>query len=336
MKKSAIFISAAALIALAVGASALSLNRTAQASGMPKVESIAPTPASADSSTTLKLIGSLVSANQVSLAFQLGGKVSTIPVKEGDKVSAGETLASLDTSTIALQIAQAQAALDAANATLQNTKAGPTVDDAALAKSNLDRAKATLDQAQAAYDHIGGDSNPFASSSPQVLALQQAYSGYQGAVASFNLAVNHPTATELELAQAQAAQAQAALNLAKQSAVNSQIVAPFDGTVLWIGPDVGEFVSPGAPALTLADLSHMQAQVGLDENSLPLVKLGESATITLDALPGKTLTGKVSKVGILATTTAGIVSIPVTLDIDPTDAAIYPGLSATVEIATQP
>lgn len=336
MKKSAILISAAALVALAVGASALTLNRTAQASGMPKVESIAPAPVRADSSTTLKLIGSLVSANQVSLAFQSGGKINAIPVKEGDKVNAGAVLATLDTSTVDLQIAQAQAALDAANASLQNTQAGPTVDDVALAKSNLDRAKATLDQAQAAYDHIGGDSNPFASSSPQVLALQEAYSSYQGALASFNLAVNHPTSTELELAHAQAAQAQAALNLAKQSAVNSQIVAPFDGTVLWIGPQVGEFVSPGAPAVTLADLSHMQAQVGLDENSLPLVKLGQPATITLDALPGHVLTGKVTQIGILATTTAGIVSVPVTVDIDPTDAAIYPGLSATVEIATQP
>jgi multidrug resistance efflux pump len=258
--------------------------------------------------------------------------VKEIDVKVGDQVKAGTVLASLDTSTLDLQVAQAQAALDAANASLQKTRTGPTVDDIQLAKANLDLAQGSLSQAQAAYDRIGGDSNPFGSISPQALALQQATSAFRSAQAAFNLAVNHPTMTEAELALAQTAQAQAALNLAKQNIANAKITAPLDSTVLWIGPHIGESISPGVPAVTLADLSHMQVQVGVDENSLPFVALGQTGTITLDALPGKTLTGKVSKVGILATTTGGIVTLPVTLDVDPTDALIYPGLSATVEL----
>ena len=84
--------------------------------------------------------------------------------------------------------------------------------------------------------------------------------------------------------------------------------------------------------ITLADLSQMQVLIGVDETTLGAIQVGQSATITADALPGRTLTGHVSKIGMLATTTAGIISMPVTIDVDETDAPIYPGLSATVEI----
>ena len=334
MKKTTVRIALAAAV-VAMLAAAFALSRSASASAVPATRSIAPQAESAAAaSNTVKTIGNLMSANQVSLAFQAAGRIKEIDVKTDDQVKSGTLLASLDTSTIEFQVAQAQAALDAATATYDKVKAGPTKDDVLIAKSNLDRAKAALDQAQTAYDRIGGDSNPYSGLAPQSLALQQAYSAYQAAQASYNLAVNHPTDTELKTAQAQVAQAQAALDLAKQNLTNANIVAPFDGTILWIGPHVGETAAPGSPAIILADLTHMQVQVGVDENTLPLIKVGQTTTITLDALPGTTLTGKVSRIEKLATMTAGIISVPVTVDIDPTNAPIYPGLSATVEINT--
>ena len=334
MKKLALRIALAGLVVVAALVFAFALNRSTNAAAVPVARSIAPQAENLAAPSTVKTIGNLVSANQATLAFQLGGRVKEIDVKEGDQVKAGALLASVDTSLLDLQVAQAQAALDSATASFDKIKAGPTADDLSLAKSNLDRAKAAIDQAQAAYDRIGGDSNPFGAMTPQALALQQAYGAYQAAQASFNLTVNHPTVTEARIAAAQVAQAQAALDLAKQNIANTKIVAPMDGTILWVGPHVGETAAPGAPAITLADLTHMQVQIGVDENTLALIKVGQTAAITLDALPGKTLTGKVSRIDQMASMAAGIVSVPATVDIDPTDAPIYPGLSATVEINT--
>jgi multidrug efflux pump subunit AcrA (membrane-fusion protein) len=75
----------------------------------------------------------------------------------------------------------------------------------------------------------------------------------------------------------------------------------------------------------------MQVQVSLDEASLSAVTLNQTATLRLDALGDRGLTGHVSKIARSGTTTGGIVSVPVTIDVDPTDASIYPGLSANVE-----
>ncbi|MBI5652167.1 MAG: efflux RND transporter periplasmic adaptor subunit [Chloroflexi bacterium] len=280
----------------------------------------------------IRATGNLVSANQATLAFQAGGRVKEIKVKEGDQVKAGTLIAAYDTTALDAQITQAQASLDSANTALARVRAGPLPEDVTVAKVNLDRAKAAVDQAQSAYDRIGGSSNPTIGLTSQALNLQQTTLSYQAALAQYSLAINRPTASELKAAEATVAQAQAALETAKVNSSNARIVAPFDGTIISIAIKVGESATTGTSAVTLADLAKMQVQVNVDEVAITSIKVGQRATITTDAALGKTLNGRVSKIGLLATSTNNVVTIPVTLDIDATDAAIYPGLSATVEI----
>jgi multidrug resistance efflux pump len=310
------------------------IARPTEIPATPASDSARPVSSSRASANAIKATGNLLSENQATLSFQMSGRIKDVFVKEGDKVKAGAVLAALDTGTLETQVMQAQALFNAAAATFDKVKAGPTVDDVVLAKSNLDRAKAALDQAQTAYDRAGGASNPYIGMLPQSLALQQASSAYQGAVAQYNLTVNHPTASELAGAAAQVAQAQLALDSAKQTLVNAKLIAPFDGTVAAITAKVGESASPGVPAATVADLSKMQVQVNLDETSLTFVKVGQPVSLALDVLNGRPLTGKVRKIGLLGSSATSVVSVPVTVDIDPTDALIYPGLSATVEFQT--
>ncbi len=279
----------------------------------------------------LRFNGSLMSANQANLAFQMAGRVQEIKVKEGARVRVGDVLIVLDTGTLQIQVQQAQAMYDAARAAYDKVKEGPTKDDILVAKSNVDKAKASLDQAQAAYDRIGGATNPFIAMTPQSAALQQASSTYQAAVAQYEQAIAHPTDTELRTAQAQLDQAQAGLSFAKQNLANAALTSPIEGTVTNIVPKLGESVAPGTPVATVADLTHMQAQVSVSENALATVRLNQPVALTVDALGGRTLTGRVSKIAQNATTTGGVVSVPITVDLDPTDAPIYPGLSANVE-----
>lgn len=332
-----------------------------------------------------RVTGNFLAASQAAVAFQMPGRIQTILIKEGDKVSKGDKIAILDTTTLEFQVAQAEAALKLAKARLEQTQtpvspeqeaaakaalaaaqaaynrvsAGPSQDEVAAAKANLDRAKALVDQAQAAYDKAGGASNPYAGVLPTSVALQQATAGYEAALAQFNLAKNHPTATELagaasQLAQAKAAvaqltptnenlaiaqagvdQAQAAVNLARAGLANATLVAPIDGTVVLMGPKVGEYVNPGVPVVTLADLSKMQVQANVDELTLANLKVGQPATLFVDVLGGRALPAKINKIGLFATSGGGVTSVPVTLDVEATDAPVYPGLSATVQFQAQ-
>ncbi len=342
----------------------------------------APKTAAAVPATTVQAVGTFNSANQASLAFQSAGRVKDIKVKEGDLVKPGDLLVSLDTTVLDLQVVQAQAAVDTAQARLDTLKnpsstdvaaaqaavasaeatvaqlKTPSENDLIIAKSDLDTAQAALSQAQAAYDRVGGANNPMIGMTPQSLALQQASDAYQKASAVYNsrtsptdlqfkqaqagleqaraalARLTTPNPNDVKTAQAAVSQAQAALDLAKQNVSNAQITAPFGGTVVWVGPHVGESETPGAPAVVVADLSQLQVQVGVDENTLAQIKVGQAASIRADALPGVVLTGKVSKIGLLATTTAGIINVPVTVAVDPTQSPVAPGLSATLDINT--
>lgn len=271
----------------------------------------------------IKATGNIASLNQATLAFQTGGRVKEIKAREGNKVKAGTVIVELDNLTSLDALAQA------AIANFDKVRAGPTADEVVIAKAAVDRAKAALDQAQASYDRIGGAANPAIGASSQGLALQQAFITYQEAAARFNQAINHPTASELGAAIATAEQA-------KQAAAGARLIAPFDGTVLWVGVRIGESITTGSAAAAVADLSHMQVQVNVDEISAASLKVGQTAIVSVDAFPAKDLKGRVSKVALLGTATGNLVTVPVTIDIEPTDVPIYPGLSATVEISLAP
>lgn len=276
----------------------------------------------------------------------------------------------------------AQAAVAAAQANYAKIKAGPTREDLAALEAQMENAQAALSQAQAAYDQIGGASNPYIGLTPQATALQQATNNYNAAQANYTNARNHPTTAELaaalgtlqaaqaalarltpdaaqlsaaasQLEQAQAAlarlqptsdniavaqaqvdQAQAAFALAKQQLANATLTAPFDGTILSITPHVGESVAPTTPIMMLADLAHLQFQANVDQSLLEALQAGEAVTIVPDAFKDKTVNGKVSRVGLFATNTNGVTSVQVTIDVNPNDVPLRPGLSGSAQIQT--
>jgi len=103
------------------------------------------TPAFAATSTAqITASGTVEPAQNPDLAFVSGGRVAVLRVKVGDHVNAGELLASLDTSVLSAQLAQAQANVDAAQATLDGMQAGPRAVDVQIKQTALDQANATL------------------------------------------------------------------------------------------------------------------------------------------------------------------------------------------------
>lgn len=253
-------------------------------------------------------------------------------------------------------IAAAEASLASAIASYEKLKKGPTADEVAIAKANVERAEAVLKQAQAAYDRIAwrGD----AGASPQALQLQQATIDYQTALANYRLATAGPSESALKAAEAQIAQARANLERLKrtptpedlaiaQSQVDSAQVAvdqakrrldaatlraPFDGVVEKVSVEVGQLVAAGTPAVVIADPSAFHITVAVDEMDVALVREGQAARITLDALPDTPIQGHVERIGLAGSQVTGVVAYDVRIAVDPTDAPLRTGMSATIDI----
>lgn len=142
-----------------------------------------------------------------------------------------------------------------------------------------------------------------------------------------------PTEEQLAAAEAAVAQADAALAAARVALERCTLRAPFAGSVGAVHVRLGELVTPGLPLITLGDLSTLQVETtDLDEVDVARVALDQTAVLTLDALPGRTFTGRVARISPMAEPGAGGASYTVVITLDELDPALRWGMTAFVDI----
>jgi HlyD family secretion protein len=137
---------------------------------------------------------------------------------------------------------------------------------------------------------------------------------------------------ESELANAKAAldDALERLQLAKEG---YPIVAPFDGVVAKVNVNQGDEVNANTVVIELIDPSAFEMSAIVDEIDVANLRLGQKATVTLDAFPGLELTGNVSSISAFAQTQSGVVSYPISISlIVPRNIQLLQGMSATATI----
>jgi HlyD family secretion protein len=140
---------------------------------------------------------------------------------------------------------------------------------------------------------------------------------------------------DVQIAQAKLDNAQAELELIEQQSISTTITAPFDGTILSINAAVGDTVGT-TKFITIADLSQPYLEVLLDETDLNNVGIGYEVSVTFDALPNQTFSGKVVAIAPSLNNAFNVTAIQTTVQLDtasfskPQNLPI--GLSATVEV----
>lgn len=115
---------------------------------------------------------------------------------------------------------------------------------------------------------------------------------------------------------------------------NDPLVAPIDGTITAVNITDGEQAQNGGELFTITDYDHLAVTVQVDELDVPSVKLGQKATVTLDALEDQTFTGKVIDIGKEGTSSNGVSLFDVQVGLDKSEGVLV-GMSAEVSITTQ-
>jgi len=129
-------------------------------------------------------------------------------------------------------------------------------------------------------------------------------------------------------------QANANLKQARTNLSYATIISPVDGVVLSRAVDVGQTVAASLQAPTLftiaEDLARMQIDTAVAEADVGRLTEGMKATFTVDAFPGRQFTGVVRQVRNAPTTTQGVVTYDAVIDVDNSDHALRPGMTANV------
>ena len=199
--------------------------------------------------------------------------------------------------------------------------------EAELAQKQLALAEA---QAALAEARAGGDKLSLAQAQ---LAVSQAEVSLQSAQIARTELEEGADATKLAAAQAAVDKKKLAVSNAEIALAGTQLVAPFDGTILEVNAGEGDRVSASSRILTLANLKTLQVVASVDETTIRQVSTGQDATITFDAFPGQSFSGKVLAVPLQGTLQGDVMtySVPVSLS-GAEKLTLLVGMTANVEI----
>lgn len=280
---------------------------------------------------TLSLNGTIRPKREVNLFFKIPGKVKSIYVEEGDRVSPGQVLATLESHELQAQVCQAKAALNMAEARLAQAKAGlnlqTTQTDTQIeqAKQNLLRAKDGLEQAEinlenakiefermkTLFEEGAGSKQQYDLAKMRYDLAKSSHNSAQSAVKQAEEALkaaesgryqNKIRKEDIDVAEAAVEQARAALEYAKSQLYNTILRSPIEGIITHKGIEVGETVAAKMGmggqqgVFTITDNSDVYVETEVSERDLKQVSPGKKVKVQCDALPGETYWGNISTV----------------------------------------
>src|SRR5436305_678170 len=259
---------------------------------------------------TVSATGKVQPETEVKISPEVAGEIIELPVEDGMQVKKNDLLVKIKPDSYKALLEQQEAAISAAKATNLQQKA-------TMLKTEHDfrRSKDLFEK--------------------KLVSEQE----YNAAEAATDVAKNTYDSSLHEIERAQASSSQARDQLSKTT-----IYSPIDGTVTVLNSKLGERVVAtnqfaGTEVMRVADLSHMQAVVDVNENDVVNVKINDRVKITVDAYADRKFQGMVQQIANTGKTTGAgtqeeVTNFEVKIRIDDHDVKLRPGLSCTADIET--
>ena len=246
-------------------------------------------------------VSGYVEATEVRVAPEVGGRLIDLKVAEGDRVTAGDVVAQLDTADITLALKRAAAERQGADAQLRLLLAGARQEDirqaeaqraaaeadVAGARQELTSAERDLQRFEALLASNSGAQKPRDDAATRrdvakdrIRAGEERVRAAAEAVARLKSGARRE---EIDVARARLAGVDAQIATLEKAMNDATVLAPASGMVTQKLADTGELIAPRTPLLVVADLDHVWANVYVDEPLVPRVTLGQTATVFTDA-----------------------------------------------------
>ncbi|MEW6513692.1 MAG: efflux RND transporter periplasmic adaptor subunit [Pseudomonadota bacterium] len=262
--------------------------------------------------------GTLNPVVTVQVSSQISGQIREILVDFNSMVKAGQLIAQLAPETYEHRVRQAEADLEAARATV------------AVQQAEIYRAKVNL--ADAERDHARKQSL-VAKNFISPAELDKAQTTLEAARAQMRVVEAQASNSAALVRQREAQLGQARVDLGR-----TEIRAPVDGIVIKKSVEPGQTVAASLQApemfVIARNLADMQVETAIDEADVGRLQVGQEATFTVDAFPGKRFKGQVMQVRKAAQVVSNVVSYTVVVSASNPDLILLPGMTANVRIVT--
>jgi HlyD family secretion protein len=270
-------------------------NSTAAA----EVETVHPRVESASSSAVLVATGYVVAHHKIQVGSKISGRVAWIGVEKGDRVRQGQTVVRLEDREYRAQHDQDKAALDGAEARLNELQRGSRPEEIERAKHDVERAEAQLISEEANLKRTEGLVKEGVLA-PQSLddargRTDAARANLASLGRTYELTRQGPRREQIDNARAEVERARATINYSQTILDATEIRAPIGGTILERNVEQGEMVTTsfvgdrGAKSfvVTLADLNDLQVELDINQNDFNRIGPNQPCTMTTDAYPDR-------------------------------------------------
>ncbi|HZO53544.1 MAG TPA: efflux RND transporter periplasmic adaptor subunit [Bryobacteraceae bacterium] len=293
----------------------------------------------------LNATGYIVAHHKIQLASKVVGKVAWIGVEKGDKVNQGQVIVKLEDDEYKAQLQQSQGQLSALEARLKELRNGSRPEEIAVAKANLDSARADLANAKINLDRTRKLVDEKVLS---VQALDDANARYdmqehriRSLERTYELVRIGPRAEVIQQTQGDIIRARGAVALSETQLANTIIRAPIKGTILDRNVERGEFVTTGFVGdrgakgfvVSMADLNDLQVELDINQNDFARLNSKQEAVITTDAYPDRKYEGVIDEIAPEANRAKATVQVKVKV-VKP-DSYLRPEMNASVAFIEQ-
>ncbi|SRR5581483_2424552 len=302
--------------------------------------------------------GNLNAVVTVQVGSQVSGNIMALYADYNSHVTKGQLIARIDPQLFQARVDQARATLNAAQSAVANAQATVEKTNAQLSSVNASvaQARANVVKAQAGVDNAKLNLHRQVALANEGIVSRQdrdtAQSNYNSAVAELEAAKaaqkaaeDNVSATRAELqvartqvdaATAQVKQAKASLDQAETDLAHTYIYAPVDGVVVSRQVDVGQTVAASLQAPVLfqiaQDLTKMQVDTNVSEADIGRVQVGQQATFSVDAYPGKPFQGQVTSIRKAPINVQNVVTYDVVVAVANPELKLFPGMTANVNV----
>ena len=254
--------------------------------------------------------GKVFPETEVTISSEVAGEIVELPVSDGQSVEKGEVLVSVNPDRLEAQVLQQEAALRAS-------------------KSNSLESKARMLQAELDLDR---QENLFEKGFATQEQLDEAQTSLEINQASYQATLSRIEQQEMQLKEA------------RDSLAKATTFSPISGTITSLSSELGDRVVgtgqfEGTEIMRVADLSQMEIRVDVSESDIVQVKIGDPATIEIEALPDETYNGEVTEIANSASggqnSSDQLTTFQVKVRLLDPSPKIRPGMTATADIKTQ-
>ena len=238
-----------------------------------------------------------IETTTVTVSSKSNGQIKLIPVKEGDRVKAGDLLLEIDHDLLDIQLRQSEAGTEFSDAQLKLLKNGARKEDIKQSQESLKQTEINLEQSKLDMERMKTlyETNTVTkkqyddATSKYDISLAQ----YNSARENYNKLKNLSRPEDIESAIANLKKSVSTSDLLKKNIEDCRVFSPIDGFITQKYVEAGENVVPSAALFKIADLQTVKLVIYITEEELGKVKLGQKAEITVDAFKNKVYAGEI-------------------------------------------